>query len=303
MELNQARYFLAIVAQGSFTRAAEELGISQPALTKSIRKLEAELGGPLFHREGRRLLLSELGELVRPRLTAATDGMAAAVEVANSYRLLRKAPLRVGIMSTIGPLRLSPFLAEFDAKHPGVELELHIGDLAQTCKRLEESAVDLAIMSAPDGLGGRYHTQPLYEEHYAVIFEPGHRFASLEVVRLRDVSGERYVDRLACEMRELVTAMCDEHGIDLYATFRSERDDWVQAMVAARLGFAFMPECAITHHGVLSRPLVEPRVARVVELARVRGRRLSPAARAFVDAASVMCRTAAVRFDAAPVSD
>jgi DNA-binding transcriptional LysR family regulator len=292
MDLNQARYFLTIVANDSFTRAADELGISQPALTKSIRKLEAELGGPLFYREGKRLLLSELGELVRPRFAAAIEGLQAAADIADSYRLLRKAPLKVGVMSTIGPLRLSPFLAMFESKHPGVELELYIGDLEVTWRRLEQSEVDLAIMSAPGGLNDRCNTQPLYDEHYAVIFPPGHRFATLEVVRLADVSGERYVDRLSCELRELVTAMCQQHDIDLYASFRSERDDWVQAMVAAGLGFAFMPECAITHHGVLARPLVEPRVTRTVELARMRGRRLSPAARAFVSAACAMTETA-----------
>jgi DNA-binding transcriptional LysR family regulator len=285
MELNQVRYFLAIVANDGFTRAAEQLGISQPALTKSIRKLETELGGPLFYREGKRLLLTELGELMRPRLGAVVEGMEAAAETATSFRLLRKAPLKVGVMSTIGPLRLSSYLAAFEARHPGVELELYVGSLEATQNRLENGDVDLALMSAPDGLGARFHAERLYDEPYVVIFAPGHRFASLDVVRLADVSGERYVDRLACELRELVAACCSERNIDLYAVFRSEREDWVQAMVAARLGFAFMPECSVTHQGVLARPLVEPKVTRTIELTRMRGRRLSPAAKAFVDGA------------------
>jgi DNA-binding transcriptional LysR family regulator len=285
MEINQVKYFLAIVASNSFTRAADQLGISQPALTKSIRKLEAELGGPLFYREGKRLLLSELGELMRPRLSAVLDGMDAAAEAATSFRLLRKAPLKIGVMSSIGPLRLSPYLAEFEQRHPGVELELYIGNFEETRHRLESGDLDLAVMTAPDGLSDRYHSERLYDEHYVVGFPAGHRFTSLDAVRLSDVSGERYVDRLACELREMVVALCDERCIDLYAVFRSEREDWVQAMVASGLGFAFMPECSITHQGVVTRPLVEPDVVRVVELARMRGRRLSPAAKAFVDGA------------------
>ena len=68
MEMHQVRYFLALCESLSFTRAAEQCHVSQPALTTAIRKLEEEVGGPLFHREGKRLLPTELGKLMRPRL-------------------------------------------------------------------------------------------------------------------------------------------------------------------------------------------------------------------------------------------
>ena len=68
MELRQIRYFLAICEHGGFSRAAEVCGVTQPALTKAIKALESDVGGPLFHREGRRLVLSELGQMVQPPL-------------------------------------------------------------------------------------------------------------------------------------------------------------------------------------------------------------------------------------------
>ena len=86
-------------------------------------------------------------------------------------------------------------------------------------------------------------------------------------------------------MREMVMNVCSDRGITLYARFRSEREDWVQAMVVARLGFAFMPECAITSTDLLQRPLVDPDVTRTVSLVTAPGRPFSPATAAFVRSA------------------
>ena len=80
-------------------------------------------------------------------------------------------------------------------------------------------------------------------------------------------------------------AVCGEKKIELYATFRSEREDWVQGMVMAGMGFAFMPEYSVTHRGLVSKPLVEPAVERVVSLVNVAGRPLSPAGQMFTRAA------------------
>ncbi|MCD1645640.1 LysR family transcriptional regulator substrate-binding protein [Aurantimonas coralicida] len=102
---------------------------------------------------------------------------------------------------------------------------------------------------------------------------------------VHDLSGEAYVDRLSCEMREMVMDVCAQRDIELYARFRSEREDWVQSMVMAQMGFAFMPEYSVTLSGLMQRPLVDPEVNRTVSLAHMPGRPFSPAAAAFVKAA------------------
>jgi DNA-binding transcriptional LysR family regulator len=102
---------------------------------------------------------------------------------------------------------------------------------------------------------------------------------------LIDLSEEPYVDRLSCEMRDMVMSVCREKNVSLYARFRSEREDWVQSMVLARIGFAFMPEYSVTSPELLQRPLIEPAVARTVALASVPGRPYSPATAAMVRAA------------------
>jgi DNA-binding transcriptional LysR family regulator len=282
MELRQIRYFLEICEHGSFSRAADICGVTQPALTKAMKALEDEVGGTIFHREGRRLVLSELGQMVRPHLQRLAGEQDAALTVAKNYKLLKQAPLRVGILPTIGPGRIGRFLGGFRDSHPGVELAVSEGSAETLAKQLAGADLDVAVANAIGGFGDEFRAELLYRERYVVIFPPGHRFAQLDAVRLADLDGEDYVDRLACEMREMVMKVLGDRSIQLYAKFRSEREDWVQTMVLSGLGFAFMPEYSVTVGGLLSRPLIEPAVARDVQAFEVRGRQRTPAASLFL---------------------
>jgi DNA-binding transcriptional LysR family regulator len=82
-------------------------------------------------------------------------------------------------------------------------------------------------------------------------------------------------------MREIVLQVCAERNVDIYATYRSEREDWIQGMVVAEMGFAFMPEYSITVPGMASRPLIEPSVEREVSLVSIARRAPTPAVTAF----------------------
>lgn len=283
MELQQIRYFLAIQEHGSFSRAANECLVSQPALTAAIKKLEAEIGSPLFYREGKRLVLTQLGRLMEPAFERALQGTQKAHEIASNFKLLRQAPLRVGVMSTIGPMRLARFLESFHRDHPGVELTVHDASLPVLLHKMEGGELDLAVVSTPQPLGDAFRSEQLYVEPYVVVFAPGHRLERLDAVRLADLDGEAYVDRLACELRETVMAVCGQRKVELYAAFRSEREDWVESMALAGLGFAFMPRYSVRLGGLQQRPLIDPAVERTVLVVDVRGRHRVPAAKLFVD--------------------
>lgn len=284
MEMHQVRYFLAAAETLNFTRAAAVCNVSQPALTLAVKKLEEELGSHLFYREGKRLLLSEFGALMRPQLQQLQDQAESAQSLAANFRLLNKAPLRIGVLPTIGPVRLSRFLAGFQADYPGVEITVEEGPLGGLTQRLADGKLDIAVLSSPVPLGDEVRTVPLYTERYVVALPPEHRLQHRNAIKLADLSGESYVDRLSCELREMVMAVCSERKVELYARFRSEREDWVQGMVLGNLGFAFMPEYSITVSGLPVRPLVEPTVERHIVAVTVSGRPHSPAREAFLRA-------------------
>lgn len=285
MEMHQLRYFAAAAQALSFTKAAEQCGVTQPALTGAIKKLEAALGRPLFHRERNRLTLTEFGRRMEPLLAGVLDRAEQARSAAESLRLLKQPPVRVGVMPTLGPVRLARFLAGFEREHPGIEVAIREGRPAELGAWLEADELDAAILNPLDLPAAGCRIEPLYEERYVVLLPLDHPLRERDTLSLRDLTRQAYVDRLACEMRERVMAACGDLGVELYARYRSEREDWVQAMVAANLGFAFMPEHSITHPGTLQRPLTDPPVARAIALATMPGRPQAPGVGAFLRAA------------------
>ena len=284
MEMHQIRYFLAVSETLSFTRAAERCRVSQPTLTAAIQKLEKELGGSLLLRERSGSKLTPLGRSILPRLRRIENEQQSVSLIAENHRKLKQVPLRIGVLRTFGPVRLSVEMATFRAVAPGVEVELHFDSREALLHKLEEAEVDLLLASLlpTRDMPGWCVVAPLYEERYVVVVPPGHRLAEHEFIRLADVAEESYIDRPACELREQVVSLCSSRQVSLYASYRTEREEWVQHLVAAGVGIAFMPEHSVLPGlGTVVRPLVDPELRRTVCLMRSVDRGGPPAAKLF----------------------
>lgn len=281
MEMHQVRYFLAVCEHLNFTRAAEHCNVAQPSLTRAIKLLEDELGGPLFHRERANTHLTELGQMVRPHLTEVYERTQAVKREALDFGKLKRVKLRLGIMCTISPIMLVELITALQSRHPGMELHLADGAASELDKRLKEGDLEGAIYCDPNGIEDeRLHRLVLFREQMMIVMAPTHRLANQPEVRMADLDGECYVNRIQCEYNGDDRPAWDQcHWKTVY---RSERDDWVLAMVAAGIGFGFMPEKCVNHPGVVARPLVEPEFWREVALVTVRGRPHSPALGALV---------------------
>lgn len=285
MELFQIRYVLAAAETLNFTRAAERCNVSQPALTKAVRKLEEELGAAIFDREGKRIRLSDFGRSILPTLRQMQDQSERAKAIAKEHLLLDRVPVRVGVLGTIGSVRIARYLAAFHTGFEAIEVEVTEAPVADLINRLDEGRLDLAIVNPCDGVPESFHAYPLYDERYVAVLPPGDPLTERNSVSLSDLSGRPYVDRLSCEMREMFASVCDARDVKLYARFRSEREDWVQAMVLAGVGLAVMPEYSVTVPDLAQRPITDPSISRTIALLSVRGRPFSPATAAFVTSA------------------
>jgi DNA-binding transcriptional LysR family regulator len=283
MEMHQVRYFLTLCQELNFTRAAEKCHVAQPALTRAIKLLEEEFGGLLFHRERARTHLSELGQAVRPYLEEVQRQSLQAKRLATSFIELKATPLKLGIMCTIGPGNFVGLLSSLQAQHPGIELHIMDAGAPDLQGRLLDGELEAAISCWPDQTDERLHHLPLFREQFFIVLGRQHRLAANNAVRVSDLNGERYLNRINCEQASLARDIFARHGTKVERVYRSERDDWILAMVAAGLGFGFMPQYSIAERpDIVVRPLIEPEFWREISLVTVRGRPHSPAIGALV---------------------
>lgn len=283
MEMHQVRYFLAVAEELNFTRAAEKCHVAQPSLTRAIKLLEEELGGVLFHRERANTHLSELGRIVMPHLAQVWSETQETKNLAIGFRTLTRTKLRLGVMCTVAPNQLIDLFVGLQVHHPDIDLEIVDASARDLHKRLLAGDLEVALYCAMGELADeRTHLMPLFREQMMIVLKRDHRLASDNAIRVSDLDGLNYLNRVNCEFIGHLAPHLLEQGVSCKTVYRSERDDWILAMVAAGLGYGFMPESCVAHPGIIMRPLIEPEFWREVNLVTVRGRPHSPAVGAFV---------------------
>lgn len=284
MEMHEIRYFLAACQTLNFHRAAALVHVTQPALTRAIQKLEADLGGSLFHRDHGHVQLTDFGCLMRTELDEVLRRSEDAKRTARSFLRLEAAPLALGVMCTIGPLRFAGFLNAFRQRHPGIEVTVIEGAVDRLTDLLMAGSVDAALLARPQPFDARLCVEPIYSERFGLAFAAGHRFEMRDTLHLSDVQGETCLDRINCEYGDHIHGLCESLGIGIGSVYRSEREDWILAMVAAGTGVCFMAEFSACQPGVCHRPFAGPEIVRDVSLVSVAGHAHSPAISTFAGA-------------------
>jgi DNA-binding transcriptional LysR family regulator len=285
MEMQQVRYFVTLAKTLNFTRAAEQCNVSQPALTRAIQQLEHELGGPLFHRERNNTHLSELGRMMLPYLEDVELSSRAAKDAARAAHRLENVTLTLGAMCTIGPQLVGDLICGFTAEHPEVVVQVIDGEARAMIESLEKGDLHISLVGIPEELPEQFHLVPVFREKFVIVLPRGHPLAEMREIRVADLNGQAYVGRSDCEVFQFVTDDFARRGVTTRKVFSSPRDEWVQNMIKAGLGFGFFPEFGVTDPDLVVRPLIEPGYSRTIYLATVRGRPHSPAIGAFVKAA------------------
>src|SRR5262249_44098740 len=167
------------------------------------------------------------------------------------------------------------------AANPGCKMTLIEGIPARLSELLLQGELDLAVMAQPESFSERLEVMRLYRERFCIAFPIGHRLERQNRVRIFDVAGETYLRRISCEYRDHLADRLRERGLAVQVGFQSEREDWIQMMVAAGFGVCFLPEFSPTIPGVRTQPVSDPEVVREISLVSMSGRRFSPAVMTF----------------------
>ena len=280
MELHQVRYFLALARTLNFTRAAEQCRVTQPALTKGIRKLEHELGGELFFRERQLTQLTDLGKELLPMLERTSVSAETVHRRAREFQNKELAPLKIGLAPSISPsLLLEPF-AEISKVVPGLRLELRERAADKLAELLLRGEISAAIAGDMQTIPRRIDEWPLFEERYVALLPYNHAFANQAAVAIKDLSRAVILERFGCDAAERIHRRFPDG--DQKASHGSEHDLHLQYLAAAGFGIVLAPEHMPHLPSLKMLPIEGDPILRQVRLLTVQGRRHSPALDAFL---------------------
>lgn len=242
MELDQLRYFLQVAQRGNFTRAANDLSISQPALSRSIMKLEEELGQPVFERKSRSVSLTDAGTLLQARaqhvLSILEDTKAEITDDGES------GCVRVGAIPTIAPYFLPRVLGEFSASFPKATMIVQENTTDHLLKSCTQGEIDLAILALP--VPAKYlEVEELFEEELLLVLPPDHSLADKSKIRLRDVEPYPFVllDEAHC-LSDNIVSFCRRRSFQPVTVERTSQLTMVQELVSLSHGVSMIPAMA-----------------------------------------------------------
>jgi DNA-binding transcriptional LysR family regulator len=281
MDLLQLHYFRTVARLEHVTRAAEELRVAQPALSKTITRLEAELGVPLFERRGRRVALNACGRAflrhVERVFMAMEDGRQELADLAGLTR---------GIVTVAATtLRLLPdLLSAFRDRHPGVNFRLSQASTAEMQAGLISGEIDLCLASAPI-VGPAIRSAVLFTEEILLAVPPQHRLAGRERIPLVEAAAEPFISaKRGYWSRDLTDDACRQVGFLPDIICEGDEPGALRSLVATGLGVAFLPmsaQRASAGPEVAWLHITEPVCQRTVSLVWQEERYMSAAVRRF----------------------
>lgn len=278
--LRQLRVFLAVAQQQNFSRAGEAVGLTQPAVSRSITDLEQQLGVQLLHRSTRDVELSDAGRLLQGRATRVLDELDAALLEVRGLATQRHGRVRVASSPTLSAHLMPECIARCAQQHPGLQLQLLDRIQQGALDSVRAGEVDFGVVidpTEPEDL----HCEAILSEPFCLVCPADHALARRREVHWRDLAGHPLVllDH-ASGSRRLIDRELEQHAPDCQVVQQVGHTTTIFAMVGAGLGIAVVPRLAVADQGVESAGLVHrlllPVVERQIMLVHRRHRRLAP---------------------------
>lgn len=284
VEWQQLEYFREVARQQHFTLAAARLSISQPALSRSIARLEQDLRVPLFTRKGRSVRLNRYGQAFLRHVERAL------AEVAEGERELAdmvgpvKGTVVIGFIHVLGTQLLPALLRRFRADHPAVDVSLSEGATVLLLERLLAGETDLCFLATHPETPG-LHWEHLFEEEIFATVPRDHPLADRGSIDLAELANEPFITfKEGWGLRRLAENLCHQAGFTPRTTFEGEEVATVYGLVAAGLGVALIPRTPAPREARAVRlHVTKPICTRGIGVAWIADRYLSAVATQFRD--------------------
>jgi DNA-binding transcriptional LysR family regulator len=276
MEMQQIRYFLSLSRTLNFTRAAEECNVTQPALTRAIQALEAELGGDLIRRERQNSHLTELGKRMLPLMQRCYDSAVTAKELARSVLSSDVAPLALAVSSSVNFELFMPNVAELFHTFPGLQLRVLRGGRAEIVHLLKDGGVDVAIAGPLDAGWDRLDSWPIFAEAFEIALHEDHPLAMTNAFDPAKLAGQPILVQAGCESSDDVMRRLELGEGAAAASHQTATSNDLMALLTANVGIAIVPASTAQANHVRRVPLNDIGLRRTVSVYCVSGRPRSP---------------------------
>lgn len=285
MELRQLRYVDAVAKHLHFTRAAQSLGVAQPALSHQIKRLEQELGVDLFTRSRAGVRLTAAGETLLPRVRRALSELDAGREELAAVTGLRTGHVRLGAMQALGPLDLPRAIARFHDEHPGIEVTLSEESTSRMQQLVLDGDLDLAIVALDVGVPEGLAATELLTEPILLAVPHDHRLCDRQFVSVAELADERFVFfREGTGLRRAAEHIAHDAGFRPRIAFETGNLDRLLALVHEGLGVSLIPASSAARARAQIRALpLSPGLTRTAGVVWRTDRVLPPGARAMRD--------------------
>ncbi|MTW86140.1 LysR family transcriptional regulator [Virgibacillus dakarensis] len=242
MDIKHLQYFAEVAHTGSFTHAAENLYITQPALSRIIKSLEDELGVPLFIRSRKELIITDAGHILYKHAKLIEKQVRLLETELGNLFTLKKGHIRIGLPTIINSFFFSQLIASFHNEYPEVTFQLE----EDGSKRIEEKIVsdklDFGVVVLPakhDVLD--YFT--FVNENLKVVVPPSHPLVNKAEISLKELKDEKFIlFNQDFSLRNLILTACDSTGFRPRIVSETSQLDFIEEMVASGLGITLLPE-------------------------------------------------------------
>jgi len=244
MELQQLRLFLAAAEAESFTRGAERAFVSQPALSTSISKLEAEMGVKLFTRNKRNVVLTPAGRTLVKRARVIVGECSRAKDELKRHNI--QSLLRLGVVNTLPITLVARLIEQYRRDNPGITISVIDASNTDLEQLAQEDRIDMALTLLQDKTSGQrrfIHARELFRESYRLAVTADHHLSQSPVVSFDDLENEPFVIRSHCEHRKIIQGILKSREIRLNIAYVTNQDDRAMALVRSGIGVAIVPEC------------------------------------------------------------
>ena len=286
MNLNQLYYFSKLAAEEHYTKAAEELGISQPTLSHAISLLEKELGTKLFEKQGRNVVLTKYGRIFREYADESIRVLDAGVKKVRALTGQTEGLIELGYIYTLGSEFVPALVSDFIRTHEELRVKFHftVGNTSEVIRGLKEGRFDIGFCSMAERESGIKFT-PVGTENLVVVVPKGHPLSYERGVDLEQAAA--YPQIFYTEnsgLRPVVDRMFEQIRVKPDIAYEIEEDGCMAGLVAQNFGIAVMPEIPVLRQlNVDVIPILNQHEKRYVYMARAKDAYHSPLVQRFAE--------------------